>query len=80
MTCTTIIRGMHRHLMTHTTIRVGQTHTFIGIYGVHTVFLAGESTYIRSIHGADIRFWPTLITLIRGMHCHSMIKGVHYIS
>jgi len=28
--------------------RVGQNQTFIGIYGVHTVFLAGESPYIRS--------------------------------
>ena len=28
--------------------RVGQNHTFIGIYGVHTVFLAGKSPYIRS--------------------------------
>jgi len=30
--------------------RVGQIHTFIGItiYGVHAVFLAGNSPYIRS--------------------------------
>jgi hypothetical protein len=28
--------------------RVGQNHTFIGIYGVYTVFLAGNSPYIRS--------------------------------
>jgi hypothetical protein len=28
--------------------RVGQNHTFIGIYGVHMVFLAGKSPYIRS--------------------------------
>ena len=28
--------------------RVGQNHTFIGIYGVHTVSLAGKSPYIRS--------------------------------
>ena len=27
--------------------RVGQNHTFIGIYGVHTVFLAGRSPCIR---------------------------------
>jgi len=27
--------------------RVGQHHTFIGIYGVHTVFLAGKSPYLR---------------------------------
>ena len=30
------------------TLRVGQNHTCIGIYGVHTVFLAGKSPYIRS--------------------------------
>jgi len=28
--------------------RVGQNHTCIGIYGIHTVFLAGKSPYIRS--------------------------------
>jgi len=28
--------------------RVGQNQTFIGIYGVNTVFLAGKSSYIRS--------------------------------
>jgi hypothetical protein len=28
--------------------RVGQNHTFIGTYGVYTVFLAGKSPYIRS--------------------------------
>jgi len=28
--------------------RVGQNHTFIGIYGVHAVFLAGTLPYIRS--------------------------------
>jgi len=37
--------------------RVGQNHTFLGIYGVHTVFLAGKSPYIRSytvqIYGSD---------------------------
>jgi hypothetical protein len=30
------------------TRRVGQNHTFIGIYGVHTVFLAWKSPYILS--------------------------------
>jgi len=29
-------------------LRVGQNHTFIGIYGVHTESLAGKSLYIRS--------------------------------
>jgi len=29
-------------------LRVGQNHTFIGIYGVYTVFLAGKSPYTRS--------------------------------
>jgi hypothetical protein len=28
--------------------RVGKNHTFMGIYGVYTVFLAGKSPYIRS--------------------------------
>jgi hypothetical protein len=28
--------------------RVGQNHTFIGMYGVYTVFLAGKPPYIRS--------------------------------
>jgi len=43
--------------------RVGQDHAFIGIYGVHTVFIAGKSPYIRSyvIYGAGIRFWLTLV-------------------
>ena len=27
--------------------RVGQNHTFVGIYGVHMVFVAGKSPYIR---------------------------------
>jgi len=27
--------------------RAGQNHTFMGIYGVHTVCLAGNSPYIR---------------------------------
>ena len=44
--------------------RVGQNHTFIGIYGVHTVFLAGGMTIHTVIYGADIRFWPTLCICI----------------
>jgi acyl-[acyl carrier protein]--UDP-N-acetylglucosamine O-acyltransferase len=28
--------------------RVGQNHIIIRIYGVHTIFLAGKSAYIRS--------------------------------
>ena len=36
------------HPWTWLTTRVGQNHTFIGIYGVHTVLLAGKSPYIRS--------------------------------
>jgi len=39
--------GKHRHVGMHM-IKVGQNHTFIGIYGVHTVFLAGKPPYIRS--------------------------------
>jgi len=38
--------------------RVGQNHIFIGIYGVHTVFLAWKSIH-TVMYGADIRFWPT---------------------
>jgi hypothetical protein len=54
--------------------RVGQNHTFIGIYGVYTVFLAGESPYIWSytmcIYGVYIRFWPTLLVRDGGyVHC-----------
>jgi hypothetical protein len=33
---------------TAVTTRVGQNHTFLGIYGVHAVFLAGKSPCIRS--------------------------------
>jgi len=28
--------------------KVGQNYIFIGIYGVHTIFLAGKLPYIRS--------------------------------
>jgi hypothetical protein len=28
--------------------RVGLNHIFIGIYGEHTVLLAGKSTYVRA--------------------------------
>ena len=31
-----------------TVSRVGQNHTFIGIYGVHAIFLAGKSPYTQS--------------------------------
>ena len=53
----------------HRICRVGQNHIFVRIYGVHTVFLAGESPYIRSytvcIYGSGqpyvyVEFWPTL--------------------
>jgi len=49
----------------------GQNHTFIGIYGVYMVFLAGKSPYIRSytvqIYGYGqpyvcVWMWPTLCT------------------
>jgi hypothetical protein len=38
------------HLITYGVYicRVGQNHTFIGMYGVYTVFLARKSPYIRS--------------------------------
>ena len=37
--------------------RVGQNHTFIGIYGI----FGREITILTVICGADIRFWPTLV-------------------
>jgi hypothetical protein len=41
--------------------RVGQNHTFIGIYGVYTVFyFCREITIHTVIYGVNIRFWPTL--------------------
>jgi len=44
---------------------VGQNHTFIGIYGVYTVYLAGKSPYIWSyrvqIYGSGQPYiWPFL--------------------
>jgi hypothetical protein len=49
-----------RYVYVYIMLRVGQNHTFIGMYGVHTVFLA-EITIHTVIYGADVRFWPTLI-------------------
>jgi hypothetical protein len=45
-------------------IWVDQNHTYICIcmFGVHTVFLAGKSTYIYMVH--NIRFWPTLHIIV----------------
>jgi len=51
---------------------VGQNHTFIGIYGVYTVYLAGKSPYIWSyrvqIYGSGQPYiyalvWPKLGTV-----------------
>ena len=39
--------------------RVGQNHTFLGIYGVYTVFFGREITIYTVIYGVYIRFWPT---------------------
>jgi hypothetical protein len=39
--------------------RVGQNHTFLGIYGVYTVFFGREITIYTVIYGMYIRFWPT---------------------
>ena len=39
--------------------RVKQDHTFLGIYGVHTVF-SKEITIHTVIYGADVWSWPTL--------------------
>ena len=43
--------------------RVGQNHTFIGIYDVRCTYgiFSREITIRTVIYGADIRFWPTLI-------------------
>jgi len=48
--CTDRHQSTHFHAPTsHMLIcRAGQNHTFIGIYGVYTVFLAGKSPNIRS--------------------------------
>ena len=44
-----VIYGVYiRSWPTRLMIRVGQNHTFIGIYGVYTEFLAGKSPFIRS--------------------------------
>ena len=52
--------------------RVGQNHTFIGIYGVYTVFLAGNSPYIRSytvqIYGSGQPYLYTKGTRTRISH------------
>ena len=41
------VSWIERTLAWHMT-KVGQKHTFICLYGVHAVFLAGKSPYIRS--------------------------------
>jgi len=60
--------------------KVGQNHTFIRIYGVHTVFLTGTSPYIRS-YTVYIRFWPTLEKCCRHNRCFvgwiHLIAGAH---
>ena len=59
--------SLQPHTPYHTP-RVDQNHTFIGIYGVYTVFWAGKSPYIWSytvcIYGSGqpyIRLMPTLL-------------------
>jgi len=42
-----ICTQFHLHSDVSCITRVGQNNTFIGIYGVHTVCLAGKSPYIR---------------------------------
>jgi len=58
------------HLCLLLTHRFGQNHTFIGIYSVYTVFLAGESPYIRSytvcIYGSG---QPYLLTYCLCIFC-----------
>jgi len=54
--------------------RVGQNHTFIGIYRVYAVLFAGKSPYIRSYTVCTgIRFWSTLGVWIYGI----IIKFTH---
>jgi len=52
---------------------VGQNHTFIGTHGVHTVFLAGKSPYIRSytvqIYGSGQPYRYTTAS-----HCTLQVK------
>jgi len=47
-TCTHSLQLRVDHSYKHSILGIGQNHAFIGIYGVHTVFLAGKSPYIRS--------------------------------
>ena len=53
---TRVTRVMHR---------VGQNNTFIGIYGVHTVSLAGKSPYIRSY---TVQIYGVHMVFIAGNH------------
>jgi len=43
-------------------IRVGQNHTFIGIYYIRSIYgISGREITIHTvIYGVYIRFWPTL--------------------
>ena len=41
-------------------VRVGKNQTYIRIYGVNTLFLAGTLSYIWSYTLHNIRFWPNL--------------------
>ena len=49
-------------------VGIGQNHTFIGVYGLHTVFLAGKSPYIRSftvqIYGSGQHYFFSLFTAV----------------
>ena len=59
--------------------RVGQSHTFIGIYGVCVcaILLARKSPYIRS-YGVYIRFWPTLIVRCVSARVHPSAERMRY--
>ena len=58
--------------------RVGQNHTLIGIYGVHTVFLAGKSPYIRSYTVQIYNYGQPYLSVISGQNhtCIQYIYGV----
>jgi hypothetical protein len=65
-------------------VRVGQNHTFIGIYGAHTVFLAGKSPYIRSytvqIYGSGQPFIYGVYVYTVSIYTYVYIRCIYGIS
>ena len=62
-------------------IRVGQNHIFIRIHGVHTVFLAEKSPYIRSyteeIYGSGQPYLYTDTNFIHTHTCNTLVGYTH---